>query len=354
VIARVVMTFALLLLSAPVFAGSFAAQWLEMVQAERAVSAKDVRANADRSYPPSCLSYPLPTQPRGEVITRSMTLADVDGNASGSNGSQGYFENVTVTIWRAACSGGTGALLVRFARPANRVGTLPAPDIPAPYGTRGTVQNRVLRPVIEPNTYFSEVIGHSLIGYSTLVLDAIPTLGFDLNAAFTLSLDTVSGNNVVRSNFSVPTYNAAAHPDNSLAMELTGYVSGSWFDPAKSGEGLIVEIGERANGSRIAAFAWYTYDTQGNPAWIVGNMDIANGLRTVTIPALYVRGGGFAGAFDPATLNGQAWGTVTLTFPNCNALTLGFASTHAIAGAPAGTGTRNWVRALGINGLTCQ
>ena len=351
---RPALALLLVLAASPAFAGSFATEWLEKVQAERAVDAKDVRANPDRSYPPSCLSYPLPTQPRGEVITRTISLADIDGNASGANGSQGYFEIVTVTIWRAACSGGTGALLIRFTRPANRTGMLPAPDVPAPYGTRGSVTNRVLRLAIEPNTYFSEVIGHSLLGEATLVLDAIPGLGFDLNAAFTLSLDTVSGNNVVRTNIAMPTYAAATHPDGNLAMELTGYVSGSWFDPARSGEGLIVEIGERANGARIAAFAWYTYDAQGNPAWIVGNLDIANGLRTVTIPALYVRGGGFAGNFNPANLNAQAWGTVTLSFPNCNALTLGFTSTHSIAGAPSGTGTRNWVRALGLNGLTCQ
>ena len=348
--------FALLLVfaAAPSLASSPASTWLESIRAERAVTAKDVRANPDRSYPPSCLSYPLPVQPRGEVLTRTMSLADVDGNAAGANGNQGYFENVTVTVWRAACSGGTGALLVRFTRPANRTGTFPAPDIPAPYGTRGAVTNRVLRVAIEPNTYFSEVIGHTLLGDSTLVLDAIPTLAFDLNAAFTLHLDTFAGNSALRTNIAVPAYSAAAHPDGNQAMELTGYVSGSWFDPARSGEGLIVEIGERANGARIAAFAWYTYDQQGDPAWIVGNMDIANGLRSVTIPALYVRGGGFAGNFNPATLNAQAWGTVTLSFPNCNALTLGFTSTHAIAGAPTGTGTRSWVRAISLNGLTCQ
>ena len=60
-----------------------------------------VVANARRSYPPSCLSSPLPSASRGPAVTRTITLADLTGN---------YTENVAVTMWRAACSGRQGPL----------------------------------------------------------------------------------------------------------------------------------------------------------------------------------------------------------------------------------------------------
>ena len=46
----------------------------------------------------------------------------------------------------------------------------------------------------------------------------------------------------MRTNIAVPAYSAATHPDGNLAMELTGYVSGSWFDPQQSGHGVLLQV----------------------------------------------------------------------------------------------------------------
>ena len=305
-------------------------------------------ANPDRSYPPSCLSYPLPTTPRGpSIVLNNTRIGDFD---------ERYDEPMTITLWRVACSGGKSAVLVKFQRASNASSSR-FPDVPLPLLTQGTAVQRVGRLHFEPNTVNSEVIGHSIVGETTLVLDAASGDRFDFNQAFRLELATIldTGQTAIYTvNFAA--YSAAQHPDSALALAVNGHVSGSWYDPARGGEGIIVEIGERANGAKYAGFAWYTYDAQGNPSWIVGNQDLpATPVRTVTIPALYLRGGGFAGNFNPAALDVRPWGTVTLTFPGCNALRLDYASAATPPpGAPAGSGTRNWQRLVTINGLTCE
>jgi hypothetical protein len=306
-------------------------------------------ANPDRSYPPSCLSYPLPTTPRGTPIVLTNTrIGDFD---------ERYDEPMTVTIWRVACSGGKSAVLVKFQRAAN-ASTSRFPDVPVPFLTQGTAVQRLGRLHFEPNTVNSEVIGHSMVGDTTLVLESASGERLDLNQAFRLELGTFldSGQAALYA-INLPAYSAAQHPDGALALEINGHVSGSWYDPNRGGEGMIVEVGERANGAKYAGFAWYTYDAQGNPSWIVGNQDLpATGVpRTVTIPALFLRGGGFAGNFNPAALDARSWGTVTLTFPGCNALRLDYASAATPPpGAPTGSGTRNWQRLVTLNGLTCE
>ena len=306
-----------------------------------------LRANPDRAYPPSCLSYPLPTTPTGPVSTFiEVRLGNLDGN---------HEERVTVRLWRVACSGGRSATLIQFVRPSG-ASTTRFPSVPDAYGSQGSIVRRLLRLSVEPNTYISEQLGHPMVGNATFVLDAIPNSPFNFNQAFTLELVTRLGSQTAIHQLAIPAYNAAQHPDATLALAIGGHVSGSWYDPAHGGEGMIVEVGERASGATYVGFAWYTYDAQGRPTWIVGNQDLpSTPARSVAIPALYLAGGRFAGAFEPNALNAAAWGTVTLSFPSCNAMTLQFASAAtAPPGAPTGSGTRNWQRLVSLNGLACE
>jgi len=324
------------------------------IPASDPVTASVVRANPNRAYAPSCLSYPLPVAVRGAAQNSQKVLADVDGNASGANGNPGYTESLNLTVWRVACTGGTAAVLVRYDRATAFEGRVPAADIPGAYGTQAGRSNVPLRQSLEPNAYWSDTTGYSILGDAVLVLDVLPVGSFDFNAAFTLSLDTVIGGSTNRTNIQVPAYNAAAHPDSGLALEINGYLTGSWYDPARSGEGILFEVGERADGSRFVFFSWFTYDQDGDPYWLVGTTNVAVGARTITVPALYFDDGGFAGAFDPAGLENKPWGSVTFTFPTCNSLTLQFASTHADNDTPVGSGTRTWSRLSGVNGFLCQ
>ena len=359
---RVVVT---LLCSLFCFAPAFAAdtrpggpEWRAEMKALHPVAAADasgkaVRTNPDRSYPPSCLSNPLPTVVKGPNTQFVKSMADVDGNFRGANGLTGYFENVTVVVWRVACSNGKSAVLIGFDRASNREQTFPAPDLPDPWGTKAGGSLTPLRIVAEPNTWLAYDGGNVIYFDQVFVLEVYPGVPFDLDAAFTLSLDTVAGGQIQRTNHSIPAYNPATNPDSALALEITGYQAGSWYDPAHGGEGILFDVGERANGTRFAFFAWFTYDQMGFPYWIVGNADVPAGARTITIPGLFFGGGGFAGNFTPP-LQGQSWGNVTFSFPSCNSLTLQFASTHNNATAPVGSGMRFWSRLTGVNGFGCE
>ncbi|HET9484178.1 MAG TPA: hypothetical protein VFO79_09500 [Xanthomonadales bacterium] len=342
------MTFRSTLFAATLLVLPLATAAKESMPISDALAAK-LTANPDRSYPPSCLSYPLPTTVRGTpVVLQNVRLGDFEGN---------YEERLTVTMWRVACSGGKSAVLVKFQRPSNAPNNQFA-DVPIPFVTQGAFTQRLARLHFEPNTVNSEVNGHSIGGDVTLVLEATSGDRIDFNQAFRVELGTIVANQAFLYAFDMPAYNAAQHPDGALALEITGYVSGSWYDPARGGEGMIVEVGERASGAKYAGFAWYTYDAQGNPSWIVGNQDLpTTGAvpRTVTIPGLYLRGGGFAGNFNPSSLDARPWGTVTLTFPSCNAMRLDYASAATPPpGAPTGSGTRNWQRLVTLNGLPCE
>lgn len=314
---------------------------------EAAALPKIVRANPDRSYPPSCLSYPVSTEVRGPSITKTVRLGDVFGN-------QSIAEDFIVTVYRVACSGGKSALMIKFDRLAANAGNPIAPDVPAPSVQRTQSQggDLGLRINVEPNTLFNDVFAKQLFDDATLVIEQFQGFDFDLNQAFTLALDTQYGGQVRRETFVLPAYDAATHPDGARALEINGYTTGTYFDPQRSGEGLFWEVAERPDGTRFAFFSWFTYAPDGRPAWIIGNADVAVDARTLTVATFHFSGGGFAGDFT--TVERRPWGNVTFSFPNCNTLTLQYASTHSDANVPAGSGTRTWTRLSSINGFVCE
>ena len=97
--------------------------------------------------------------------------------------------------------------------------------------------------------------------------------------------------------------------------------SGAWFDPARSGEGWIVEALDAGR----AALTWFSFDPAGRPAWLfgIGTLD-ANTLRIDTLQRL--EGARFGAAFDPAALRASDWGQLQLDFSGCDGGTLRYAA----------------------------
>lgn len=311
------------------------------------LAAKELRTNPNRAYPPSCLSTPLPTASRGEAVTRVVPIGGLDNSSFTF-----YSENVNVTVWREACSNGKSAVLVRLDRPSTPANKFP--QVPEPYLTINGQAIRV-RMHQDANTRFADDVGLAIANDSTFVLENYGTPNINFDNALVLSLVTAaSSTQQFVHTFNLPAYNAATHPDGARQLEINGYVTGSYFDPSRAGEGAVVEVGERTDGRRFIGFYWYTYDPAGNPIFLVGNVDVANDARTVTIPLLYIKGGGFAGNFNPATVNAQTWGNVRLEFPRCNAMRMIYTSTASLPGAPTGEGTVIWDRGVSINGLACE
>lgn len=291
--------------------------------------------NPDRAYPPSCLDYPLSTTPTGPS-----QFADFTANGALT----GAAESARAIFWRRPCSGNNGAFLVTIQRLSPRDSIIQLPTLFVAQGA-SDVQARF---VVEPNTRAESHVLQSAVT-ATYVIEFVPGGGtIDLDGGFTLRA-FYGGGSVI--NGAINAYDANAYPEALQPIPIAGRFTGSWYDPAHPGEGIFLEIGE-TGGSVVAFFAWFTYDQTGRPYWLVGQAAVPPGTRTVSIPTQYYSGGGFAGNFTAAT--GQSWGTVTMTFPSCNALTLQFESGTVPAGIPSGSGTRSWSRLLNIEGYACE
>ena len=104
-----------------------------------------------------------------------------------------------------------------------------------------------------------------------------------------------------------------------------GGLSGQWWNPSRDGEGLFVEIIETNAGPKISV-AWFTYDGQGFQMWLTGAADLEGSPSSVTIPVVVTGGPKFGNAYNPADLQRSTWGTLTLTFNNCDSGLLSYAS----------------------------
>ncbi|HET6545190.1 MAG TPA: hypothetical protein VFG55_00415 [Rhodanobacteraceae bacterium] len=152
-------------------------------------------------------------------------------------------------------------------------------------------------------------------------------------------------------------------------LPVTGLMSSNWFDPAHSGEGIIVQVAAHppAPGtdgiiSREFVFDWFTFDTDGEPFWISGNATIDPADPThITVPGGYSIHGGFAGAFGANAMQ-LGWGTLIFSFPDLDHMTVeydtgpsfGFNPPPYLANAPGGSGTLHYQRLLNIDGLNCD
>jgi hypothetical protein len=90
-------------------------------------------------------------------------------------------------------------------------------------------------------------------------------------------------------------------------------LSGSYFDPERSGEGIQIAI-EAAGG--LASLAWYTY-RDGRQMWAAGAGTIENGRLRIT-DAVMAAGADFGRRFDPADVERTRFGEFELQWLDCN------------------------------------
>lgn len=98
----------------------------------------------------------------------------------------------------------------------------------------------------------------------------------------------------------------------NAATISSGY-SGMWYDPARSGEGLQLEILT----PEFALVEWYTYDSQGKQRWIQGVGNIV-GDSIQFAQAYTTQGGKFGPAFNKDDVKTTVVGSLSLTFGDCN------------------------------------
>jgi len=81
----------------------------------------------------------------------------------------------------------------------------------------------------------------------------------------------------------------------SDSMLAGDWRNGLWYDPTHDGEGFVVEV--LPNG-QILIF-WFTYNSDGSPAWMIGIADAAALDQGVPVTLQRPDGGNFGVAFDP-------------------------------------------------------
>lgn len=308
-----------------------------------------VVTNPRRAYPPSCPTPPLPTVPTGpQLLTGQLPFRAL---------ATGELELLHTRVWRLPCSAESGVLLLTVRGPAGGRYELLQFGGVQPF-FQGA-QDRVfgLRLATEPNTVsqderFVVFPPGGAVTY-VLELDSNELLRPNLNQPFLLLAETLSGQVIVPGlpGTVIGGYHAADYSVEPLA--ITGYVSGSYFEPTRSGEGMMIEVVEFGTDVFLTV-AWLTFGPDGRPTWLSGSRVVEGDASRVEVELSAVVGGQFAGAFDPEAVQSIPWGTLTLNFPSCEHVRIVYRSTHADARLPSGSGERTWRRLTTINRLACH
>jgi hypothetical protein len=143
----------------------------------------------------------------------------------------------------------------------------------------------------------------------------------------------------------------AAQTATSGAYWPGAAVSGSWYDPARSGEGIVLQF--LPDGRALAIWFTYPAENDNNPgneqAWLITDGSAIEGSKIKFSRVLQPQGGIFGDAFDPARITAPLWGTMELEFRDCNTMTLRYAGPAAF-----GSGERNMTRLSALDQLDCR
>lgn len=297
-------------------------------------------SNSWQAYPPSCLAHPLP-EPTGPTWSKRVTLETDDPSD--------HHETANLVFWRTPCKNGSSALLGKLYRDPAFVHKNPAPKYAGLLVSQGATQNHPARVATEPNTVLSYVsVDTSVSDSLVFVFENDASASVDYSKAVDVTINVAENTVTVP----IPAYDKSQYPTADLPLQLSGYLSGNWWDSAHSGEGAQIEVGAGSGASRFITFAWYTYDQHGIPFWLFGLGGFNAGDRSADVSVAYATGGGFAGG--PAATN-ATWGTLKVEFPDCNSMHFSYQANDGLpAGVPQGSGTRDWTRLIGIHGLICQ
>ncbi len=201
-------------------------------------------------------------------------------------------------------------------------GAAPTPDfgVGADSGTASITQggNAAVGITVTPQNGFNGSVGYAASGLPAGVTasfandsatHATMTLTADGSAAVGTSNVTITATSgSLAHTTSVALTVVASSPTFSIARGITG----SWYNPAQSGQGFNVEV---LPGNTFVAF-WYVFDDTGKNLWLTGAGGY--GGNSVTLNMTATSGGAFPPAFDPTKIARNPWGTLTLTFSDCN------------------------------------
>ena len=134
-------------------------------------------------------------------------------------------------------------------------------------------------------------------------------------------------------------------PPPAGSFDIIPCITGSWYLPARDGEGYNIEItGSGLNLDMLAYF--YTYDEAGNQMYVVGAGDVEG--DTAVVPVVVTSGPSYGDDYDMNDLVRDPWGTLTFKFTSKDTGTVERASTTGF-----GTTTEDIIRLTSVSGLSC-
>ena len=128
----------------------------------------------------------------------------------------------------------------------------------------------------------------------------------------------------------------------TAATELFG-LTGSWFDPATSGQGFNIQF---ITADRFLVYFYGFLDTS-ERFWLVGDFTGGVAVDTSLTVTMFEATGGVFNDFDPDNVAVEEWGTLTLEFSNCST------GVGQLSG-PEGVQEFNLVKLAGVEALSCD
>ena len=110
---------------------------------------------------------------------------------------------------------------------------------------------------------------------------------------------------------------ALAFTSADAALRLSDQFDGSFYNRSQSGRGALVDSVKSADGRSTYALAVYTYNTQGNPEWLLIPATMGEfQYKAAGAPVYRYTGGSFGDTFTAPT--GTVIGTADVTVHSCN------------------------------------
>ena len=206
------------------------------------------------------------------------------------------------------------------------------------------------------DTYFIGVEQESEAGLALIAATGSENLTGEVWDPCTVANDCIAGAAVLEaderftyadlSRASGGTCTGSPPPEPEPGYTIVPCITGSWYDPARDGEGYNIEITGSSLDPQVLAY-FYTYDENGDQMWLVGSGP-ADG-DTAVVPVQLISGPVYGDGYDPDDRVVEDWGTLTFTFDTKDTGSVVRASTTGF-----GTTTEDIFRLTYVTGLTCQ
>lgn len=108
------------------------------------------------------------------------------------------------------------------------------------------------------------------------------------------------------------TRNGARLASVTVERAFDGSLSGSWYNPQRSGEGLMLELVDEDRPTAVVSFYTYAADGSGEQVWLIGSGPLAG--DTAIVDLMITQGTAFGDDFDADLVERTPWGQVRIQF----------------------------------------